>query len=37
MLDWTIVYLFGILSSRARLAFKPHEIAKNFQVPACVP
>lgn len=36
MLDWTIVYLLGILSSRARLAFKPHKIA-NIQVPVCVP
>lgn len=28
MLNRTIVYLFGILSSRAGLAFKLHEIAK---------
>lgn len=36
MLDWTIVYLFGILSSRAQLAFKLHEIVKTFMIHALI-
>lgn len=37
MLYWTIIYLFGILSSGAELAFqKPHEIAKTFMIHALI-
>lgn len=34
MLYWTIVYLFEILSSRAEMVFKPHEIANTFMIHA---